>query len=44
MGLLVRELETPKLAQIFVYGTWLYLYITKQSVTAGPKMPENAQF
>ena len=45
LRLLVGELGTPKLAQIFAYGKWLYPYnATTRVVRSGPKMSENAQF
>jgi len=45
LRLLVGELGTPKLAQIFAYGKWLYPYnATTRVVRSGPKMSENSQF
>jgi len=35
LRLLVGELETPKLSQIFAYGKWLYPYITLQGRQIG---------
>jgi len=45
---LVGELGTPKLAQSFAYGKWLYPYRIlihgASDLDSGAKMSENAQF
>jgi len=44
LRLLVGELSTPKLAQIFAYGKWLYPYrmlYSTRSVRSGPKMSDS---
>ena len=43
LRLLVGELGTPKLAQIFAYGKWLQ-NATARRVRSEPNMSENAQF
>jgi len=47
LRILIGELGTPKLVQIFAYGKWLSIPIqnaTTQRVRSGPKMSESAQF
>jgi len=46
LRLLVGKLGTPKLAQIFAYGKWLYPYrmLRTRHIRSGLKMSGNVQF